>query len=157
LSWVCDGVSFLRARLLRVSGSGEYNAWKSVSSAGATAADRFILCRAGARLNLDRNNLMPKRENLFRTSNPAAAGCNSGRARVPARREQVYVINLVKGGIWSVLDVDKIPRPRDESDVAKRSGRKGHPEKGYVGQAAIPPGRRSGCVTSITLRGRIRT
>jgi hypothetical protein len=32
----------------------------------------------------------------FSTSNPADAGCNSGRARVPARREQVYVINLVK-------------------------------------------------------------
>jgi hypothetical protein len=27
------------------------------------------------------------------------------------------------------------------SDVAKRSGRKGHPKKGYVGQAAIPPRR----------------
>ena len=42
------------------------------------------------------------------------------------------------------------------SDVAKRSGRKGHPEKGYVGQAAIPPGRRSGCVTRTTLRGQRR-
>jgi hypothetical protein len=30
------------------------------------------------------------------SSNPADAGCNSGRARVPARREQVYFINLVK-------------------------------------------------------------
>ncbi len=30
------------------------------------------------------------------------------------------------------------------SDVAKRSGRRSHPEKGYVGQAAIPPGAGSG-------------
>jgi hypothetical protein len=32
---------------------------------------------------------------------------NSGRARVPARREQVYVINLVKRWIWSVLGFGK--------------------------------------------------
>jgi hypothetical protein len=32
---------------------------------------------------------------------------NSGRARVPARREQVYVINLVKRWIWFVLGFGK--------------------------------------------------
>jgi hypothetical protein len=68
---------------------------------------------------------MPEREKLFSTSNPAGAGCNSGRARVPARREQVYVINLVKRWIRSVLGFDKTDR-----------------------EDAIPPGCRSGCVTS---------
>jgi len=80
----------------------------------------------------------------FSFANPAAARCNSGRARclsdvacgltfisssarrsrIPARREQVYVINLVKLWIWSVLGSGKTDR-----------------------EDAIPPGRRSGCVT----------
>jgi hypothetical protein len=37
-------------------------------------------------------------------------GSNSGRARVPARREQGYVINLDKRWIWSVLGFGKTDR-----------------------------------------------
>jgi hypothetical protein len=68
----------------------------------------------------------------FSTANPTVAGCKLGRARVPARREPVYVINLVERWIWSVLGFGKIPRPRDED--------------------AIPPGRRSGCVTRTRIK-----
>jgi len=66
-----------------------------------------------------RTNYLPPTQ--LRQSGPR--GCNSGRARVPARREQVYVINLVKRWIWSVLGVGKADR-----------------------EDAIPPGRRSSCV-----------
>ena len=40
------------------------------------------------------------------------------RSRIPARREQVYVINLVKRWIRSVLGFYKIPRRRDEDPTS---------------------------------------
>jgi hypothetical protein len=56
------------------------------------------------------------------------------RSRIPARRERVYVIDLVKRWIWSVLGFGKI---RQSCRTRTRS----------------LPGRRSGCVTRTTLRG----
>jgi len=38
--------------------------------------------------------------------------------RASPRREQIYVINLVKRSIWSVLGSGNIPRPRDEDPTS---------------------------------------
>jgi hypothetical protein len=86
---------------------------------------------------------------LEKADNSAAGsscGSNSGRARVPARREQVYVINLDKRWIWSVLGFGKTDREDPTSPNAPEEN--ATPQKGYVGQAAIPPGHQSACVTT---------
>jgi hypothetical protein len=64
-----------------------------------------ILANAGRACRPELFNLPP-----YSIPNLAVAGCNSGRARVPARREQVYVINLVKRWSWSVLGFGKTDR-----------------------------------------------
>jgi hypothetical protein len=51
----------------------------------------------------------PRRGGRMVRCAPDVAGCNSGRARVPARRERVYVMDLVKRWIWSALGFGKDP------------------------------------------------
>jgi hypothetical protein len=73
--------------------------------------------------------------------NPAAwTRVQLGRARVPARREDVQSNSvfsfLSKGGRGFREQTDR-EDPTSPNDLEE----KGHPEKGYVGQAAIPPGR----------------
>ena len=65
----------------------------------------------------------------------------SGRARVLARRERICTVTSPNGFVGTVLgSVTNLAAAGQGSDVAKCSGGKCHPEKGYVGQAAIPPG-----------------
>ena len=54
----------------------------------------------------------------------------AGKARVLERREAI----TPQRNQWLVTE-----HGSRGSDVSKCPGKKGHPEKGYVGQAAIPP------------------
>jgi hypothetical protein len=73
-------------------------------------------------------------------------GGGLGRARVPARREQGYVINLDKRRIWSVLGF--AVKVREDPTSPNALEENATPQKGYVGQAAILPGHQSACVTT---------